>query len=98
MTTFSTQTYLSSRRNEIINIYNEMKSHAFFSGISMKDFGTKIVRAFEINNIKSEKVADRRFFSLVYNIVDENTEIEVVRDRDAELRNKYNNTAYMALV
>jgi DNA-directed RNA polymerase subunit E'/Rpb7 len=95
---FELKSWLTENREVVIANYNKITAHQFFSGISLKDFMLKVYQLMEINNVKSEKRAASMLWSLTDRVVADNTKIEVVRDRDAEMANKYKGTAYMALV
>jgi len=67
-TKFEITNWLGENREIIINKYNDLKNEQFFSGISLKEFMTKILNAMIINNIKSEKTANSKLPFLMGNI------------------------------
>jgi hypothetical protein len=95
---FELKSWMTENREAVIADYNKMATHQFFSGISLKDFMLKIYQLMENNNVKSEKRATSMLPTLTDNVVMSNTKIEVLRNRDTEMANKYKGTAYMALV
>lgn len=95
---FELKSWLSENRQVVIDQYNKTSTHQFFSGISLKDFMYQILDTMVVNNIKSENTASKKLPVIMEHICSNNTKIEVVRDRDSEMKAKYNNTAYMALV
>lgn len=95
---FELKSWMTENREVVIADYNKMTAHQFFSGIPLKEFMLKVYELMEINNVKSEKRAASMLPNLTDNVVMNNTKIEVLRNRDAEMANKYKGTAYMALV
>ena len=95
---FELKSWMTENREVVIADYNKMTAHQFFSGISLKEFMLKVYELMELNNVKSEKRAASMLPNLSDNVVMNNTKIEVLRNRDAEMANKYKGTAYMALV
>ncbi|NML70059.1 hypothetical protein HHL23_09620 [Chryseobacterium sp. RP-3-3] len=92
-TTFNLQNFLSQNREFVIEKYEELKNEPSFSGISLKEFMMRIMRNLSLN-AKSQKTAESKFRSILCNIYEEETEIEVIRDRDQELKSKYQNTVF----
>ena len=60
MKTFTLTTWLTENREVIISKYEALKLEQFFSGISLKEFMVKILKAMEMNNVKSEKTANSK--------------------------------------
>lgn len=93
MATFNLQNFLSENREFVIEKYEDLKNESNFSGISLKEFMIRIMKNLSLN-AKNQKTADRFFQGIVYDIYNEEIEIEVVRDRDLALKNKYANTVF----
>ena len=68
MKTFTLTTWLADNREIVIAKYESLKSEQFFSGISLKEFMVKILKAMEMNNVKSEKTANSKLPFLMGNI------------------------------
>ena len=68
MKTFTLTTWLTDNREIVIAKYESLKSEQFFSGISLKEFMVKILKAMEMNNVKSEKTANSKLPFLMGNI------------------------------
>lgn len=95
---FELKTWMTENRELVISEYNKMTTNQFFSGIPLKDFMYMVYNNMSINNIRSEKRASEMLPRLIERVVSDNINIEVLRDRDAELASKYKGTAYMSLI
>lgn len=98
MKTFELKTWMSENREVVIESYNKLTAEKFFNGITLKDFMTQVLDLMVVNNIKSEKRAASMLTFLMGNVYMNNSKVEVAYDRDAKLREKYEGTAYMALL
>ena len=81
-TKFNITEFLSENRNQVLEAYELLTKEVWFSGISKKDFGLRVMRNLSLN-AKSEKTASKILSGIISRIVDEECEIEVLFDRDA---------------
>ena len=98
MKTFELNAWMSENREVVIEKYNKLNSEQFFNGISLKDFMLQVLHLMKMNNIKSEKRAASMLPFLMGDVYVKNSKVEVINNRDSKLSDKYNGTAYMALV
>lgn len=96
MRKFEIKTWLSENREVVISKYNELSSEKFFSGISLKDFMVEILS--KMSEIKSEKVAARKLSYVMGDVYMQNSTIFGSDTYDKKVSEKYNGTAYMAMV
>jgi len=68
MKTFTLTTWLTENREIVIAKYEALKSEQFFNGITLKEFMVKILKAMQMNNVKSEKRAASMLPFLMSNI------------------------------
>jgi len=97
-TAFTTQNFLANNREYVIAKYNEISVNEFFNGISLKEFMMQVLTIMNNNNPKSEKRAASLLADVVSLVMVKNTKIEAQDKVTERLTNKYNGTAYMALV
>ena len=95
---FEIKNWLSQNREIVISKYEALRAERFFNGISLKDFMQEVLSAMERNNVKSEKRAASMLSFLIGEIYVDNSKVEG-RDKVTEyLKEKYQGTAYMAMV
>ena len=98
MKNFELTNWMSENREVVIESYNKLTAEKFFNGISLKEYMVQVLNLMAANNIKSEKRAASMLPFLMGNVYANNTKIEILNDRDANLAAKYKGTAFMALV
>jgi len=97
-TAFTTQNFLANNREYVIAKYNEISASEFFNNISLKEFMMQVLTIMNNNNPKSEKRAASLLADVVSLVMVKNTKIDAQDKITERLANKYNGTAYMALV
>lgn len=95
---FEIKSFLSENRETVISKYNDLTRERFFNGITLSQFMVQVMNLMVINNPKSEKRASSLLLSFVGQVIVDNSKIEVVNDLDKKLSEKYQGTAFMALV
>lgn len=96
--TFELKSYMTANRESVINKYNEISTSEFFSGIDLRSFMVAVYNNMQANNPRSEKKAAELLISMTNHVANQNTTVQVRRDRDQEARAKYQGTAYMAII
>ena len=95
---FEIKSFLSENREIVISKYNDLTKERFFNGITLSQFMVQVMNLMVINNPRSEKRASSLLLSLVGQVIVDNSKIEVINDLDKKLSEKYQGTAFMALV
>jgi len=96
--TFDLRTWMTENREMIISKYNKLTAEKFFNGISLKDFMTLVLNAMVRNNIKSEKRAETMLPYIMGSIYVNNSKVVAEDKITNKLTEKYNGTAYTALI
>lgn len=98
MKTFNLTEQLSKRREQVIAKYNELTNEQFFDGCTLRTFMVEIMQMCQINHIASEKTLDAKLAFFIGNIYCSHKKIQGTDKVTNALRNKYQCTAFMALV
>ena len=93
-TQFELKSFLTENRETVIEMHSRLTEERFFSGISLKDFMTKVYGLMLLNEIVTEKRANAHFVSLAQSVYNDNVKIEVIFDRDSYIAKKYTNTVF----
>jgi coproporphyrinogen III oxidase len=87
---FDLKNFLGTKRETIIEKYNQMTTHVFYANqISLRDFGIQVYSACIRNGINSEKIAANKFAFILGNIVSENTQSWAQVAEEREFAAKY---------
>lgn len=97
-TQFELKAWLSENRETVISKYNDLTKEEFFNGITLNNFMIQVLNSMVRNNIKSANRASSMLPFLMGDIYFNNSKIVADDAKTAELKEKYNGTAYMALV
>ena len=95
---FELKTWLSENREVVIEKYNKLTGEEFFNGISLRDFMIQVMKLMTINNPKSEKRAASLLHYIIGDAYVNNSKLKVVNNLDDKMRQKYEGTAYMAMI
>jgi hypothetical protein len=97
-TKFNLQNFLADNREMVIAKYNSLTTEENFNGCTLKSFMLQVMSLMEINRVKGQKTAEAKLPFLMGQVYVNNSRIQVGRDRDAVRAEKYQGTAYMAMV
>ena len=89
---------LKERRESVIAKYNSLTQNKFFDGITLRNFMIEVMNTCMVNRIASEKTLDRMLPMIMGEIAFNHSKVSGCDIVTENLRNKYNGTAYMAMV
>ena len=98
MKTFDLKSWMSENREVVISKYENLKNEKFYNGVPLKTFMTEILNLMTIQNIKSEARAAKMLPILMGNVYFNHSKIDSRDFYTEKLKNKYDGTAYMAMV
>jgi len=98
MKTFNLKSYLTGRKEEVLEKFENLTKEDHYNGISLKEFMVQFMNNMAANNPKSIKRADSLFIDLLYSVYYSNCEVGVIRDLDAIKAAKAPNQQWMAII
>ena len=97
-TTFNLTEELHARRDLVIEQYNELTKGQFFDGITLRNYMLEVIKACQVNRIRTAKSLDKQLPIFLYYISYEHNRIASVDNVTEALKRKYAGTAFMAMV
>jgi hypothetical protein len=95
---FEIKQFLSDNRDAVIAKHEALTQEKFYNGVTLKAFMMDVMDAMQRNGVRSEARAAKMLPMLMGSIYFNNSTLDAPDRRTNELRAKYNNTAYMAMV
>lgn len=96
--TFELKTWLSENRETVISKFDSLTKEQFYNGIDLKSFMVQVLRAMEMQNIKSSNRAASMLPFIMGNVYVANSKVFANDSRTDALKAKYEGTSFMAMV
>lgn len=97
-TKFNLLEALGSRREMVINKYNDLTAERFFDGVSLKGFMVEVMNGCVAARVTTENSLNRMLPIVMGEVYVNHSKVMATDKVTESLRKQYNGTAYMALV